>query len=99
MYPLRIIDNDFYVGERWLGDILEVTVIAAGSVNGNDAQYTFRLEDNNEVLINVPVHTDIDKFLGITMLKPVWIWCCENELKAEISNYARLERYRRPGGK
>jgi len=90
MYYVRIEDDSFFVGERCLGDILEVIVIGCGVVNGTIAQYTIKLEDNNEVLIQVPTNSDIDRFLGITMMRPIWIWICENELVAEISNYARL---------
>jgi len=85
MYHLRIEDDAFFVGQRCLGGILEVVVLGA-----DGGKYLLKLEDNNEVFINVEMLSDIDKFLGITMSRPIWIWICENELKAEISNYARL---------
>jgi hypothetical protein len=99
MYYVRIEDNSFMVGQRCLGDILEGIITGCGAVDGRVAQYTFKMEDNNELLIQAAVNSDLDKFLGITSMKPIWIWCSENEIKAEISNYARLGPVRRRGGK
>jgi hypothetical protein len=99
-YPLVMRENRFFVGERCLGDVLEVTIIAAGACTSHGrAFYIAQLEDKNEVLLQVTAGSDIDKFLGITMCRPIWIWCSENKLKMEISNYARLGPVRSRGSK
>lgn len=97
-HPLYIKDELFYVGQRCLGNILEIKVTAAGCVDGLAAEYTAELEDKHEVAIQVQTNSELDKFLGITMHRKIWVWCFEGRLKGEISNYDRLERYRRPSG-
>jgi hypothetical protein len=77
MYPLIEKDNALWVGERCLGEIIEVVVVQAGSVNGNVAEYATM----NHLLIRIPVNSEVDRFLARTMFTPIWIWCDNGQIR------------------
>lgn len=91
-------DGCFYVDNReapshCLGDILEIKIIASEEVTQDQALASYRFYVNgtlNEYRLYVQVGQDLDKFLGITMHRPVWLWVGKDGITAEISHYAGI---------
>lgn len=89
-------DDNFYMDlgpkQGCMGDVLEVTVLAQELVtfDNNINSYIFRICGiHNRYRLYVEIGSDLDRFLAITMHKPIWLWVSNGKVVTEISNYGQ----------
>jgi hypothetical protein len=87
---MYILDSFYSADGRCFGNILEIKILATKVVNGSITSYRFCIIGFCEQFqLFVKTGSKLDRFLGHTMFRPIWIWVDEKGIGVELSNYGR----------